>query len=100
MFEIRGKIDGTVYKLKYYRSYEDDVPDDDYIISGDDVAVEKLFAESKIDHGRLGLIPGACWFSEGYLKHETAAYDLAYSYVFDEVVDAKNDWKFDPDVVY
>jgi hypothetical protein len=98
MFQITGKIGGNTYKLGFRRTGEGA---DDFIVSGDDVAVEKLFAESRIDHGSLGLPPGIWRFSDGYLNEETAAYSLACNHVFDEVLEETNDWEpFDPDVVY
>ncbi|GHU26986.1 hypothetical protein FACS1894172_20890 [Spirochaetia bacterium] len=97
MFQITGKIDGQVYKLKYRQNDDNE----DYIVSGDDVAVEKLFAESKIDHGMLGPIPADHSFKEGYLTGELATEWLATLYVFDEVIEETNDWEpFDADVIY
>jgi hypothetical protein len=100
MFQIVGKIDGKSYKLKYHRP-DGDGADEDYIVSGDDVAVEKLFSESKIDHGLLGLPPEIWSFKEGYLNSGIAAYALAWQFVFDEVLSSANDWEpDDPNAVY
>jgi hypothetical protein len=97
MFEITGKIAGEVYKLKYRRTNDDE----DYIVSGDDVAVEKLFAENKIDHGMLGPVPANYSFRDGYLNGELAACTLAHEYVFDEVLEETSDWEPDnPNAIY
>lgn len=97
MFQITGKISGKPYVLKYRSSGEGK---DGYIVSGDETAIEKLFTESKIDHGQLGLIPSACQFEDGYFLEETAVYALAYNYVFDEVLKTEDDWEYDENAVY
>jgi hypothetical protein len=103
MFEITGKIksdaSGKTYRLKYeyLGDYE---TNKDYIVSGDDVAVKKFFAESKNDHGRLGLSPDVWSLANGYAEDELSASGLARRFVFDERADYINDWKYDPNTVY
>jgi hypothetical protein len=98
MFQITGRIAGKTYTLKFRRTGGGR---DDYILSGDDTPIEKILAESKIDHGLLGLIPSACFFEDGYFWEETAVYALATGFVFDKILKTNNDWEeFDENAVY
>jgi len=110
MFEIKGKIGGKTYTLRYnHADCDGEMVDgkwiiknlDDYVISGDEAAIKKLFDESKKDHGYLGLCPGGVEFKQGYLKYELASYSLAINYVFDSIISSKDDHElFDPNVIY
>jgi len=102
MFEIKGKIGDKVYKLGFRFNLDKNGEEtNDYIISGDDPAIEKLFNKAKVNHGGLGPVPAEVSFKEGYLHGELSTYCLASSYVFDEVLESKNDWEpFDTEAVY
>jgi hypothetical protein len=89
VFEIHGKIGGKIYKLGFRRTGDGA---DDFIISGDDAAIEKFLSESKKDHGVLGLPPDDCSFKMGYLICEAAAADLAGVAVFDTITKSIDDW--------
>jgi hypothetical protein len=90
VFEIRGKIGGNTYRLGFRRTGDGK---DDFIVSGDDAAIEKFLSEAKKDHGRLGPVTADYSFKDGYLSNDYPAAALAKTYVFDEVIKSTNDWK-------
>jgi hypothetical protein len=92
--EIHGKIGGNICKLGFRRTGEGA---DDFIISGDDAAIEKFLSESKKDHGVLGLPPENWSFKEGYLNSEYSAAALAEVAVFDTITKSIDDWKAIPE---
>ncbi|MDR1301108.1 MAG: hypothetical protein LBK43_01380 [Treponema sp.] len=94
MIEIHGKIGGNTYKLGFRRTGDGA---DDYIVSGDDVAIEKFLSEAKKDHGVLGLPPADWSFKEGYLNSEYPAAALAEVAVFDTITKSIDDWEDIPE---
>jgi len=94
VFEINGKIGDNTYILGFKRTGDGM---NDYIVSGDTLAIEMLFAEAKKDHGKLGLPPEDWSFEEGYLNSEISACSLACAHVFDTVNNIKNDWEDIPE---
>jgi len=90
MFRIKGKIQGKEYFLRY----------ENEILTGDEIAKKKAFEENKKDYGYLGLRPSGCLQKDGYLKNELAAFCLIEKYVFDEIIESKNDWNFSDDEIY
>jgi hypothetical protein len=94
VFEISGEIDGKTYRLGFRRTGDGS---DDFIVSGDDAAIEKFLSEAKKDHGKLGLPPEDWSFKEGYLNSEYSAAALAEISVFDVVVKSTDDWDAIPE---
>jgi len=91
VFEIRGKINGQENHLVFH----------DGKVTGDEQAVSRFLAESRVDHGRLGLGNEMWSFKDGYLNSDFPARDLAVSFVFDEVDSFKDDWPpLNPRAVY
>lgn len=90
MFEIKGKIQGKEYFLRYENG----------ILKGDEIAKKKAFEENKNDYGYLGLFPSRSSQKEGYLKNELSAYHLIEKFVFDEIIESKDDWNFSDDEIY
>ena len=86
MFYLIGTICQVEYSLSYLKGK----------LSGE--AIQKAQEENKKDHGLLGFMPSAV--SSNYLANEYAAYYLIEQFVFDEVTRIKNNWKFDPKVIY
>ena len=85
MFILRGRIDGgeTIYTLEY----------NDGKVSGDRFAVERILAESKVNHGFVGLVPTGTSNPKEYLSDDLTAHCLASAFVFSEIIEDKNDFE-------
>lgn len=80
MFLVTGIINNKECTLEYSNG----------ILTGDTIALEKAKIENTKDHGYIGVIPSVT--NKDYLQHECAAAALIIDYVFDKVVNTKNDW--------
>lgn len=85
MFTIQGLIQDKNYTLTYT----------DGLLTGDPEVIQKAIAESKIDHGSVGIQPEV--IESNYLSQEIPAYDLITRFVFDLIESEDNDWESVPE---
>jgi hypothetical protein len=103
MFIITGKIGNEICSIRCdsIKNIHEKCKDTDTVFifnklafAGDKIAIEKMLKENAIDHGYLGAVPSGCEFRDNYLSGELSADQLIYSYVFDSVISAEDNWKW------
>jgi hypothetical protein len=101
MFVITGKIGNEICSIRCdsIKNIHEKCKDTDTVFvfndlafAGDKIAIEKMLKENAIDHGYVGAVPSGCQFKYNYLSGSISAYGLIYSYVFNSVISAENNW--------
>lgn len=79
MFIIRGLYKNKEYTIEW----------NDGKIYAEDEILKKVYEENKKEHGFLGEAPAI--MLKDYIKYQFSARSLIIKYVFDEVLEEKND---------